>query len=93
MIAAAAASLLSSAVFAFAVREGPYDAPSARFEMRAVLLVLRDRGVALATAGYLGHMWELYAMWSTIGAFWTVVAVRNTLPASVAAGRAASPVS
>jgi len=25
--------------------------------------------VRLATGGYLGHMWELFAMWSTIGLF------------------------
>ena len=69
MVGAAAASILSAVVFSTAVREGPFHAPSARFDPGAILTVLRDRGVALATGGYLGHMWELYAMWSSIGAF------------------------
>ena len=86
--AAAAASLLSAALFAFAVREGPFHAPSARFNARAILLVLRHRGVVLATAGYLGHMWELYAMWSSIGAFWIAVGTRYDMARSSAAGLA-----
>lgn len=88
MVAAASASLLSAGVFAFVVREGPFQAPSAPFDSRAVFLVLRDRGVALATTGYLGHMWELYAMWSSIGAFWGVVAVRHGIAPSTAASLA-----
>ncbi len=88
IVAAGTASLLSAAIFAFAVREGPFHAPSARFEPRAILLVLRDRGVVLATAGYLGHMWELYAMWSSIGAFWLVMATRYDMAPASAAGLA-----
>jgi len=88
IVAAGTASLLSAAIFAFAVREGPFHAPSARFDPRAIILVLRDRGVVLATAGYLGHMWELYAMWSSIGAFWLVMAARYDMSSSSAAGLA-----
>jgi MFS family permease len=56
-------------LFALAVREGPYQTKSAPFDARAIGRVLRERDVRLATGGYLGHMWELYAMWSTIGLF------------------------
>ena len=85
VVAAAAAAMAAAALFAFAVREGPFHAPSAPFDPRALLLVVRDRGVVLATAGYLGHMWELYAMWSSIGAFWAFVAPRYALTSGMAA--------
>jgi MFS family permease len=67
---AATCAALGALLFAFHVREGPYQAPSAPFDPRALSAVLTNRGVVLATGGYLGHMWELYAMWSTIGVFW-----------------------
>ncbi len=46
------------------VREGPYPFPAARLDPRQLGAVVRNRGVRLATLGYLCHMWELYAMWS-----------------------------
>jgi MFS family permease len=85
VIVAAAAAAGSAALFAFVVREGPYQAPSAPFNPGAIATILRDRGVMLATAGYLGHMWELYAMWSSIGAFWTYAALRHSLDPRTAA--------
>lgn len=69
LLAAAASALASAALFLWATREGPHQAPSAPFDPRAVGRVARNRGVMLATGGYLGHMWELYAMWSSIGVF------------------------
>src|SRR5207244_6318286 len=69
--------------FFFAVREGPYQARSQPFEVRALARVLGNPGVRLATGGYLGHMWELYAMWSAMAAFWTYVGQqRNLSPAA-----------
>lgn len=85
VIGASLAALASSLLFALIVREGPYQAPSAPFDPKALSNVLRDRGVVLATAGYLGHMWELYAMWSSIGAFWTYVAMQHREAPSTAA--------
>jgi MFS family permease len=51
------------------VRDGPYVAPSAPFDPRAAIRVFTQRGPRLAVLGYLGHMWELYAMWTWIGVF------------------------
>ena len=49
-----------------AVRDGPFVAATARFDPRAVWKIAGTRGARLATFGYLGHMWELYAMWTWI---------------------------
>ena len=46
------------------VPEGPYPFPRAPFDPRQVGAVLRNRGVRLASLGYFGHMWELFAMWA-----------------------------
>jgi len=82
ILAAAACALVSASLFGLAVRDGPFQAASAPFNPRALSTVIRNRWVALATAGYLGHMWELYAMWSSIGGFWAfVMAPRALAPA------------
>jgi sugar phosphate permease len=85
VVAAACCALVSAVLFAALVREGPFQSPSAPFDRRALSSVLQDRGVMLATGGYLGHMWELYAMWSSIGGFWVYVAARHSI-SSAAAG-------
>ena len=81
---AAVSSALAGFVFLRFAREGPYQAPTVPFDPGAVRRVATDRGVVLATAGYLGHMWELYAMWSTIGLFWLAVSARRGLETSTA---------
>ena len=80
LIIASSLAVAGSLLFAFAVREGPYQSASAPFNASAIANVLRERGVRLATGGYLGHMWELYAMWSTIGIFLTDVGRRHAVP-------------
>ena len=46
------------------VPEGPYPFPRAVFDPRQAGQVFRNRGVRLASLGYFGHMWELFAMWT-----------------------------
>jgi len=57
------------ALVVMVVGEGPYRFPPARFDLRMAMAVLRERGPRLACLGYFGHMWELYAMWTWLGAF------------------------
>ena len=49
--------------------DGPFAAPAAAFTWRAAPRLFADRAVSLANLGYLGHMWELYAMWTWLAVF------------------------
>ncbi|MCF6367995.1 MFS transporter [Rhizobium halophilum] len=66
---ASLASLASMILFLVFAREGPYPLGKAVFDPRQIGRVLRDRDVALVNLGYLGHMWELYAMWAWLLAY------------------------
>lgn len=63
------AGLIGAAIFAFAIKEGPYGFPRSRVDPRQIKTIVSSRSVMLANLGYFGHMWELYAMWSWFLAF------------------------
>ncbi len=72
------------------VRDGPFDAPAGRFDPQAATLVYREKPTRLAVIGYLGHQWELYAMWTWIGAFASASLAARGGDFSVASGSAAA---
>ena len=64
-----ALALLGAAIVSTLVTDGPHASPPVPFDPRQVARVLRNRPVLLANLGYLGHMWELYAMWAWLAVY------------------------
>jgi len=64
-----AASVLAviAASLVLAVKNGPYHVKAVRFDPAVITQAWTNQSIRRAYGGYLGHMWELYAMWSWIG--------------------------
>jgi MFS family permease len=71
IVATSVLTLAGGLVAAFAAHDGPFPFPRAVFNPREGLRLFANHGVRLATLGYFGHMWELYAMWTWCAVFFT----------------------
>jgi len=69
LVIAAAAAVVGGLLVLLVPHDGPFAAPAPPFSWRAAPRILADHAVSLANLGYLGHMWELYAMWTWLAAF------------------------
>ncbi len=64
LLTASGLALLGALIVSRFVAPGPLLNQTAPFDWRYATRSLADRSVRLANFGYLGHMWELYAMWA-----------------------------
>ncbi len=77
IVGASALAVVGALLLFGTVSDGPYETPPARFSWRQIASVVQNQGVRLSTYGYLGHMWELYAMWTWTAAYLAASAVRR----------------
>lgn len=91
VVAATLAAVVGGGLILLSWRDGPHAFPRRPFQWGLVGEVIRHRPTRLATWGYLGHMWELYAMWSAVAVFLAAHRVAR-VPAGLAVGPEAAAV-
>jgi MFS family permease len=64
LLVTSAQALLAAGIAGFLVKPGPFLGQAPPFDWRFAGRALAHRPTRLANFGYLGHMWELYAMWA-----------------------------
>lgn len=69
VLVASGLAALGTIAMRWLVEDGPFEAPVAHFSWHHIARVVGNQGYRLSTVGYLGHMWELYAMWTWVAIF------------------------
>ena len=77
-------SLVGGGIVLFLVPDGPFGATAARFDPKVAIDCLKQRAMLLTNLGYLGHMWELYAMWTWVPVFLVEMLASRANSASLA---------
>lgn len=84
-IVASSLAALAAALAVNFVAVGPNSRPAPKFRPGDILWAWKDKPLRLANLGYLGHMWELYAMWAWVGVFLAASFARQMTPDSAVA--------
>ncbi len=86
-------AVLGAVIVTVGYADGPYAFPSRPFSWSLVGTVFRARLWRLALGGYLGHMFELYSMWTWIPVFLAASAAASGMTAGARTNEIASLVS
>jgi hypothetical protein len=95
----ASTSAVLAGVLILVTSEGSVAGRATGFKLGDVNASWTNRGIRFANLGYLGHMWELFAMYAWIGPWWLVVValvwgltiISNSTPFSASVTELAEP--